>query len=50
MEDMTVFKSFLRAQSRILKELKKALKDNDIETANKLIDELIEDAQKSLED
>ena len=50
MEDMAVFKSFLRSMMRQLKLLKKALEDNDKELAMKLIDELIEDTQNNIED
>lgn len=47
---MAVFKSFLRAQLRLLKELKAALTNKDYESAEKLVDELIEDTQKGIED
>lgn len=50
MEDMAVFKGYLRSMMRQLKLLKKALKDNDKELAMKLIDELIEDTQNNIED
>lgn len=50
MEEMAVFKSFLRSQLRLLKELKKAINEKDLDSAGKLIDELIEDTQKGIED
>ncbi len=50
MEDMAVFKGYLRSMMRQLKLLKKALEDNDKELAMKLIDELIEDTQNNIED
>lgn len=49
-EDMAVFKGYLRSLMRQLKALKKAIDDNDIEEAKKLIDELIEDTQNNIED
>lgn len=49
-EEMAVFKSFLRVQLRLLKELKAALANKDYESAEKLVDELIEDTQKGIED
>lgn len=50
MEDMAVFKGYLRSMMRQLKLLKKALEDNDNEFAMKLVDELIEDTQNNIED
>ena len=50
MEEMAVFKSFLRMQLRLLKELKEALKKNDTEAAKLMVDQLIEDTQKGIED
>lgn len=50
MEDMAVFKGYLRSMMRQLKLLKKALEDNDKELAMKLINELIEDTQNNIED
>ena len=49
-EDMAVFKGYLRAMLRQLKLLKEAIHNWDFEKAEVLIDELIEDAQKNLED
>ncbi|MEY8366077.1 hypothetical protein AALA22_10615 [Anaerovoracaceae bacterium 41-7] len=48
--DMAVFKGYLRSLMRQLKQLKQALRDGNIEQANVLIDELIEDTQKNIED
>lgn len=49
-EEMAVFKAYLRNLMRQLKLLKKALSDKDYEQAERLIDELIEDTQNSIED
>lgn len=50
MEEMAVFKSYLRRLMRDLKDLREALKNKDYEKAEKLIDDLIEDTQKDIED
>lgn len=50
MEEMAVFKSYLRSLLRQLVELKKAIKEKDFETSERLIDQLIEDTQKGIED
>jgi hypothetical protein len=50
MEEMAVFKSFLRSLLRQLVELQKAIKNREFEKADKLIGELIEDTQKGIED
>lgn len=47
---MAVFKSYLRRLIRDLKDLKAALEAKDYEKAEKLIDDLIEDTQKDIED
>lgn len=47
---MAVFKSYLRRLIRDLKDLKEALKERDYEKAEKLLDDLIEDTQKDIED
>lgn len=47
---MAVFKGYLRSLMRQLNLLKKALDNNDIAEAKKLIDELIEDTQNNIED
>ncbi len=49
-EDMAVFKGYLRSLMRQLKLLKKAIENNNIDEAKKLIDELIEDTQNNIED
>ena len=49
-EEMAVFKSYLRALMRQLKALKEAMDAKDYEKANNLLDELIDDTQKSIED
>lgn len=50
MEEMAVFKSYLRRLIRDLKDIKEALKNKEYEKAEKLIDDLIEDTQKDIED
>ncbi len=50
MEDMAVFKGYLRSLMRQLKSLKEAIKNKDLEKAEILIDELIEDTQNNIED
>lgn len=50
MEDMAVFKGYLRGLMRQLKLLKKAISEQDLEQAERLIDELIEDTQHNIED
>ncbi|MDE6314008.1 MAG: hypothetical protein K2M46_10425 [Lachnospiraceae bacterium] len=47
---MAVFKGYLRSLMRQLKLLKEAIHNKDFEKAEKLIDELIEDTQKNIED
>ncbi len=49
-EEMAVFKGYLRSLMRQLKLLKKAIKEKDFESAERLIDELIEDTQNNIED
>ncbi len=49
-EEMAVFKSYLRRLIRDLKDLKKAIEAEDKARALRLIDELIEDTQKDIED
>jgi hypothetical protein len=49
-ENVAIFKGYLRISLRQLKQLKKALDNNEIEDAKRLIDELIEDTQKNIED
>lgn len=50
MEELAVFKSYLRRLIRDLKDLKAALKAKDYDKAEKLIDDLIEDTHKDIED
>lgn len=50
MEELAVFKSYLRRLIRDLKDLKEALKTKDYAKAEKLIDDLIDDTQKDIED
>lgn len=49
-EDKTIFKGYLRSLIRQLKLLKSAIHERDFEKAEILIDELIEDTQKNIED
>lgn len=49
-EEMSVFKSYLRRLLRDLKDLQKALKNDDKTTAEDIVDNLIEDTQKGIED
>jgi hypothetical protein len=49
-EQMAVFKAYLRNLMRQLKALQKALESNDNENAQKILNELIEDTQNSIED
>lgn len=48
--EMAVFKSYLRRLIRDLKDIKKALDNEDMKEAKRLINELIEDTQKDIED
>lgn len=49
-EEMSVFKSYLRLLLRELKDLKRALTNKEYEKAEMMIDRLIEDTQKGIED
>ena len=49
-EDMSVFKSYLRRLLQDLKVLKEVLKAKDYEKAEKMVDRLIDDTQKGIED
>lgn len=49
-EKMSVFKSFLRQLARRLAELKEAIEADDKERALTIIQQLIEDTQKGIED
>lgn len=50
MEDMSVFKSYLRRLLQDLKDLKEALNSEDKEKVEKMVDQLIDDTQKGIED
>lgn len=47
---MAVFKSYLRRLIRDLKDLQEALNEKDYKKAEKLVEILIEDTQKDIED
>ena len=47
---MAVFKSYLRRLIRDLKDLERAIKEKNLEEAERLISILIEDTQKDIED
>ncbi len=47
---LSVFKSYLRRLLQDLKDLKEALKENKTEKAEEMIDQLINDTQKGIED
>lgn len=49
-EEMSVFKSYLRRLLQDLKDLKEVLKSKDYEKAEKMVDQLIDDTQKGIED
>ena len=49
-EEMTIFKGYLRSLMRQLKQLKKAIDNNNADEAKELINELIEDTQNNIED
>lgn len=48
--EMSVFKSYLRRLLQDLKDLKETLEKKDFDKAEKLIDNLIDDTQKGIED
>lgn len=50
MEEMATLKCYLRALMRLIKEIKVAMENKDYERAEKLLDELIDDTQKNIED
>ncbi len=49
-EEALIFKAYLRALLRQLKRLREAVSDNNLQEAQKLIDELIADTQNGIED
>lgn len=50
MDDMPVFKSFLREQLENQRELEKAINDGNYEKAKELIAKMIDRTQKGIED
>lgn len=50
MEEMSVFKSYLRRLLQDLKDLNEALKSKEYEKASEMTEKLIEDTQKGIED
>lgn len=50
MYEMSVFKSYLRRLLHDLKDLKQALQAKDYKRAEELVDILVDDTQKGLED
>ena len=50
MNEMPVFKSFLREQLENQKELEKAIKEKNLEKAEELIEKMIDRTQKGIED
>nr|WP_303040159.1 hypothetical protein [Enterocloster clostridioformis] len=49
-EERSVFKSYLRRLLQDLKDLKEALKNKQYEQAETMVDKLIDDTQKGIED
>ena len=49
MEDKLIFRSYSRLLLRDLKNVKDALKAKDYETAERIVNELINDTQKDIE-
>lgn len=49
-EEKIIFKGYLRGLARQLKAVKEAMTARDYEKAEKLIEDLIEDTQKNIED
>ena len=50
MEDMSVFKSYLRRLLQDLKDLKEAIEKGETEKAKEMTEKLIDDTQKGIED
>ena len=50
MEDVSVFKSYLRRLLQDLKDLPEALKNKEYEKASQMTEKLIDDTQKGIED
>lgn len=49
-EELSVFKSYLRRLLQDLKDLQKVLKAKEYEKADEMVDNLITDTQKGIED
>lgn len=49
-DEMPVFKSYLRRLIRDLKDVREALRNKQYDRAEKLLDDLIDDTQKDIED
>lgn len=49
-EEMSVFKSYLRRLLQDLKDLNEALKNKEYEKASEMTEKLIDDTQKGIED
>ena len=49
-EEMSVFKSYLRRLLQDLKDLKESLNNKEYDKAEKMVEKLIEDTQKGIED
>lgn len=49
-EEMSVFKSYLRRLLQDMKDLKEAMRNKEYEKAEAMVDQLIEDTQKGIED
>lgn len=50
MEEMSVFKSYLRRLLQDLKDLREALRNKEYEKAAEMTEKLIDDTQKGIED
>lgn len=50
MEDVSVFKSYLRRLLQDLKDLQQALNNKEYDKASEMTEKLMEDTQKGLED
>ena len=50
MDEMSIFKSYLRRLLQDLKDLKEALDNKEYEKASEMTEKLIDDTQKDIED
>ena len=50
MEEMSVFKSYLRRLLQDLKDLKETIKNGEYEKAEKMTEKFIDETQKAIED